>query len=54
MSAPVNRFQFGQQTITTRVFVMAPRQLVRLAVGLDVTAALDSRHGQDVFDHVEI
>ena len=54
MSEPINRFQFGQQTITTRVFVMAPRQFVRLAPGLDVTAALDTRPGPDVFDHVEI
>jgi Fe-S-cluster-containing dehydrogenase component len=40
-SAPVNRFQFGGQTITTRVFVMAPRGLVHLAPHVDVTAALD-------------
>ena len=30
-SIPTNRFQFGEQTITTRVFVMAPRGLVSLA-----------------------
>jgi Fe-S-cluster-containing dehydrogenase component len=40
-SAPANRFQFGGQTITTRVFVMAPRGLVQLAPHVDVTAALD-------------
>ena len=54
MSSPVNRFQFGAQTITTKVFVMAPRQFVRLAAHVDVTASLDTRPGADVFDHVEI
>jgi len=54
MSAPMNRFQFGQQTITTRVFVMTPRGTVGLAPGLDVTAALDARAGGDVFADMEI
>ena len=28
MSVPINQFQFGEQTITTRVYMMAPRGLV--------------------------
>ena len=39
MSAPTNRFQFGRQTITTRVFVMAPRGLVS-------RGAVSRRHGR--------
>ena len=65
MSAPTNRFQFGRQTITTRVFVMAPRGLVTVAPYLDVTAALDEAVDRrpvsikvvadaDPFDAVEI
>jgi Fe-S-cluster-containing dehydrogenase component len=41
MSAPVNQFQFGNQTITTKVFVMAPRELVTRAPYVDVTGAMD-------------
>lgn len=41
-SRPVNRFQFGEQTVTTRVHVMAPRH--NPAAHLDVTAAM---HGPD-------
>ena len=40
-SAPTNRFQFGAQLITTRVFVMAPKGLVTLTPLVDVTAALE-------------
>ena len=54
MSAPSNTFQFGAQTITTRVFVMTPRGTVTLAPGLDVTAALDDRSRGDVFADMEI
>jgi hypothetical protein len=43
MSAPINRFQFGHQTITTKVFVMAPRQLATRAPYMDVTAAMDEQ-----------
>ena len=39
-SAPINQFQFGDQTITTRVFVMAPRQLTARTPHLDVAAAM--------------
>ena len=42
-SAPINQFQFGQQTITTQVFVMTPRALATRAARVDVTAALDEQ-----------
>jgi Fe-S-cluster-containing dehydrogenase component len=54
MSTPSNRFQFGNQLITTRVFVMWPRGPVTLAVPLDVTAPLVDRAGADPFAHVEL
>jgi Fe-S-cluster-containing dehydrogenase component len=40
-SVPVNRFQFGAQTITTRVFTMAPRALTLARPWVDVTAAME-------------
>jgi Fe-S-cluster-containing dehydrogenase component len=39
-STPVNRFQFGQQTIRTKVHMMVPRSAAR-ADYLDVAAALE-------------
>jgi len=42
-AAPVNRFQFGRQTITTEVFVMTPRDLTSQAPLVDVTAAMDEQ-----------
>jgi Fe-S-cluster-containing dehydrogenase component len=42
-SAPINRFQFGGQAITTRVFVMVPRALAGPAAHVDVTAAMEER-----------
>jgi Fe-S-cluster-containing dehydrogenase component len=39
-SVPVNRFQFGNQVITTQVFTMAPRQLGTASPYVDVTAAM--------------
>jgi Fe-S-cluster-containing dehydrogenase component len=39
-STPVNRFQFGDQTITTRVNMMVPRGVARGAI-VDVVAAMD-------------
>ena len=59
------QFQFGQQTITTRVFVMTPRGLAGLAPNLDVTSAMDEQAsarplsltmaaGPDPFADVEI
>ena len=41
-SAAVNRFQFGSQTITTRVNMMVPRQAVQ-ARYVDVTAAMNEQ-----------
>ena len=43
-SMPTNRFQFGNQTITTRVSVMVPRGAASVpAPYLDVTAAMEDR-----------
>jgi Fe-S-cluster-containing dehydrogenase component len=42
-SLPVNRFQFGRQTITTKVFVMTPREGATREPYLDVTAVLDAQ-----------
>jgi Fe-S-cluster-containing dehydrogenase component len=42
-SAPVNQFQFGRQTISTRVYVMTPRALPRAAALVDVTAAMNEQ-----------
>jgi Fe-S-cluster-containing dehydrogenase component len=53
-SVPTNRFQFGNQVITTRVFVMSPRGIVTLAQPLDVTATLAVQGSADPFDHVEL
>ena len=39
-SVPTNQFQFGAQTITTRVFVMTPKRLVTIAPHVDVTASM--------------
>ncbi len=43
MSTPINQFQFGRQTITTGVFVMAPRGLTQPVPYLDVTSAMDEQ-----------
>jgi hypothetical protein len=44
-SAPVNKFRFGDQTITTRVNVMVPRRTMPSHV--DVTAAMEEHaHGR--------
>jgi len=40
MSTPMNRFQFGHQTISTRVFMMMPAELVTSRPYVDVTAAM--------------
>jgi Fe-S-cluster-containing dehydrogenase component len=42
-SMPINRFQFGGQTITTRVQVMTPRVTSARTPHVDVTAAMDER-----------
>jgi Fe-S-cluster-containing dehydrogenase component len=46
-STALNRFQFGGQTITTKVNVMAPRTSARSEY-LDVAAALDEHGGRRV------
>ena len=43
LSTPVNTFQFGQQTITTQVFMMVPRRLATVAPYVDVTSAMEER-----------
>ena len=43
MSTPINRFQFGGQTITTRVFMMVPRAIVSPQPYVDVTAAMEEQ-----------
>jgi Fe-S-cluster-containing dehydrogenase component len=40
MSVPINRFQFGDQTISTGVFTMAPRALAAREPIVDVTGAM--------------
>src|SRR4029079_17941859 len=45
MSAPANTFQFGQQTITTRVSVMVPRNGIATAL-IDVTGAMEEEPQQ--------
>jgi len=44
-SVPINRFQFGRQTITTGVSVMVPRDGARRPEVLDVTSAMGERPG---------
>jgi hypothetical protein len=43
MSEPVNRFQFGNQTITTQVFTMVPRGIAVAAPLVDVTSAMSEQ-----------
>jgi Fe-S-cluster-containing dehydrogenase component len=42
MSTPVNRFQFGNQTISTRVWMMVPKTAAVQTPFVDVTAAMDA------------
>jgi Fe-S-cluster-containing dehydrogenase component len=42
MSQPVNEFKFGRQTITTQVFMMAPRSAAVAAPFVDITAAMQA------------
>jgi hypothetical protein len=46
MSRPVNRFQFGRQTISTRVFMMMPAEQVTTQPYLDVTSAMSEHPRQ--------
>jgi Fe-S-cluster-containing dehydrogenase component len=43
MSRPVNHFQFGNQTISTQVFMMVPRSTATPRQYVDITAAMDER-----------
>jgi len=40
LSTPVNRFQFGAQVVSTRVFMMVPAALASHEPRVDVTAAM--------------
>jgi Fe-S-cluster-containing dehydrogenase component len=40
LSTPVNTFRFGRQTISTRVFMMMPVELVSRRPYVDVTSAM--------------
>src|SRR5262245_14492014 len=42
-SVPTNRFRFGEQTITTKVFVMTPRVVANDVSQVDVTGVMDER-----------
>src|SRR5436190_21192337 len=43
LSTPVNTFQFGNQTITTQVYMMVPRALATRAPRVDVLAAMEEQ-----------
>jgi Fe-S-cluster-containing dehydrogenase component len=47
LSAPSNRFQFGNQAITTKVHVMVPRRPAQAAY-VDVAAALEGGGGKTI------
>jgi Fe-S-cluster-containing dehydrogenase component len=50
-SRPVNQFQFGRQTITTKVHVMVPREVVSGGGYIDVAAAMDERPRPRMLKH---
>jgi len=43
VSTPINRFQFGAQVVSTRVFMMVPAALASRPPIVDVTAAMDEQ-----------
>ena len=43
MSEPANKFQFGNQTITTRVWMMVPKRVTAAQPLVDVTAAMGEK-----------
>jgi Fe-S-cluster-containing dehydrogenase component len=43
LSAPVNTFQFGNQTITTQVYMMVPRAAASRAPLVDVVSAMEEQ-----------
>lgn len=51
-SRPVDRFQFGAQTITTKVKMLVPRE--DPLQGIDVTAALQDSTEDDPFAEIEL
>ena len=51
-SRPVDRFQFGAQTITTKVKMMVPREAAVERV--DITAALQSLEEEDPFSEISL
>ena len=58
-SAPLNRFQFGNQAITTQVKVMTPKRLVTQVPLIDVVKAMEEAPRQktlkvDPFSEVEV
>jgi hypothetical protein len=51
---PVNQFQFGAQTVTTKVFMVLPDGQVRLDVDPFAHVELpQTRFSADAFDHVD-
>ena len=48
-----NQFQFGDQTITTRVFMMVPQRRVAASRYVDVTAAMDEQPRERVADRAD-
>jgi Fe-S-cluster-containing dehydrogenase component len=46
LSMPVNRFQFGAQVVSTRVFMMVPAAVASRAPLVDVTSAMDEQPHQ--------
>jgi Fe-S-cluster-containing dehydrogenase component len=42
-SVPNNRFRFGNQTISTQVYMMVPRAAAARRPYVDITAAMDER-----------
>src|SRR4029078_5790433 len=43
LSAPINTFHFGEQTLTTQVAMRVPRKLATAAPQVDVTASMEER-----------
>jgi Fe-S-cluster-containing dehydrogenase component len=51
---PVNEFQFGNQTVRTKVFMVLPDNEVRLEVDVAAHAdGLEGRFDENVFDHID-
>jgi Fe-S-cluster-containing dehydrogenase component len=50
---PVNEFQFGFQTIRTKVFMVLPDDQVRLNLEVFDVAGMDARYDEDAYAHVD-